>query len=326
MQTLLVHNPTAGVGDHEKEELLAILRLAGHEVTYSSTKSEEFPAILDGGFDLIVVAGGDGTVRKVTTKLKLRHAAIAIMPLGTANNIANSLGMLGDRQEMANAWSKGKRAPLDIGMASGPWGEKPFIEGVGIGALASITNDEVGADFEGDKRILIGRDSFREALKKAEPLHIKITIDGKPFEGEWLMVEAMNNKYTGPALPLAPKSDSGDGLLEVIGVSVERREEMLKWLGAPEESKPPVEMKRGKVVDMVWTGKPVLRVDDSPLKIPAGKQRAIIRFQDEPLEVMLPKLPGAKKQAASKPAAKAAKKASPKKAGKKGESRSVVAA
>lgn len=323
MQTLLVHNPTAGVGDHEKEELLAILRLAGHEVTYSSTKSDKFPAVLDGEFDLIVIAGGDGTVRKVTTKLKRREAAIAILPLGTANNIANSLGMMGDRQEMANAWSQGKRAPLDIGIASGPWGEKSFIEGVGIGALAAITNDEVGADFEGDKRILIGRDSFREALEKAEPLHIKITVDGKPFEGEWLMVEAMNNKYTGPALPLAPKSDSGDGLLEVIGVSAQRRDEMLAWLGAPEDAKPPVEMKRGKVVDMVWTGKPVLRVDDSPVKIPAGKQRAIIRFQEEPLAVMLPKLPGAKKSPAKKPSAK---KTEPKKPRKKGQARPMVAA
>lgn len=108
MQTLLVHNPTAGKGDHEKEELLAILRLAGHEVTYASSKSDEFPKILDGEFDLIVIAGGDGTVRKVASRLRHRKAAIAIFPHGTANNIARSLGMTGDRQEMANAWRKGR--------------------------------------------------------------------------------------------------------------------------------------------------------------------------------------------------------------------------
>lgn len=324
MRTLLVHNPTAGTGDHEKEELLAILRLAGHDVTYASSKDDRLPAVLKGDFDLIVIAGGDGTVRKVTTKLKKRKAAIAIFPHGTANNIANSLGMIHGRQEMAVAWHEGKHAPLDIGIASGPWGKKPFIEGVGIGALAAITNDEVGADFEGEKRILIGRAHFHEALEKQEPLHIKITIDGKPLDGEWLMVEVMNNKYTGPALPLAPKADSGDGLLEVVVLAADRRQEMLDWLGSPDDARPPVETRRGKVVDMVWTGKPVLRVDDSPVRIPKGKQRVEVKFQEEPLQVMLPELKGSRKSTRKASPRKASTKD---KADKKGdERRSAVAA
>jgi diacylglycerol kinase family enzyme len=323
MQTLLVHNPTAGKGDHEKEELLAILRLAGHEVTYASSKSDEFPKILDGEFDLIVIAGGDGTVRKVATRLRHRKAAIAIFPHGTANNIARSLGMTGDRQEMANAWRKGEQARLDIGLASGPWGRQPFIEGVGIGALASTTNDEVGADFEGDKRILIGRASFREALEKAEPLDIKITVDGKPFEGRWLMVEVMNNRYTGPALQLAPKAESGDGLLEIVGLAADRREEMLEWLGAPDDSQPPLETKRGKLVDMIWTGKPVLRIDDSPVDIPRSKQRVEIAFQEDPLKVMSMTSAGAKKPAAKK---RTAGKSVARKADGKGGRRSLEAA
>jgi len=321
MQTLLVHNPTAGKGDHEREELLAILSLAGHKVTYTSAQSGAFARILDGEFDLIVVAGGDGTVRKVATRLVHRRAALAIFPLGTANNIARSLGMIGDRQEMAIAWHEGRHAPLDLGIASGAWGEQAFVEGVGLGALASITNDKVGADFDGEKRILIGRASFREALEKAEPLDLEMTIDGKPFEGEWLMVEAMINKYTGPALLLAPKADPGDGQLDVIGLAADRREEMLKWLGAPDKSPPPVEMKRGRMIDMTWTGKPVLRIDDSPTKVPSNQRRVQIRCQGEPLKVMLPK-----REAGRKPARKAPAKGSQKKARRSGARQSLVVA
>ena len=324
MLTLLVHNPTAGSGDHEKEELLAILRLAGHDVDYMSTKSARFPAALDGGYGLIVIAGGDGTVRKVVTRMQRRDAAVAIFPHGTANNIARSLGMTRDRQAMAIAWREARRSPLDIGIVSGPWGEMPFIEGVGLGALASITNDEVGADFEGDKRILIGRDKFREALAGAEPLQVEIAVDGKPFEGEWLMVEVLNNLYTGPALPLAPRADSGDGLLDVIAVPADRRERMLAWLGAPEDSRPPVVMRRGAIVSLAWSGRPVLRVDDSPVKIPARKQQAIIQFQPIPLSALSSDLPAAKRPAP----AKAPRKAPPRKPRKKGrrEARPLVAA
>lgn len=304
MLTLLVHNPTAGSGDHEKEELLAILRLAGHDVTYVSSKSKGLPDALEGVFDLVVIAGGDGTVRKVVTRMKRRDAAVAIFPHGTANNIARSLGMTQDRQAMAIAWRAGRRTPLDIGVASGPWGEKPFIEGVGIGALAEIINDEVGADFEGDKRILIGRDRFREALAAAQPLDISVTVDGKPFEGEWLMVEVQNNRYTGPALPLAPQAHSGDGLLDVVGVAAGDRDKMLAWLGAPDETRPPVAVRRGAVVGLEWAGKPVLRVDDKPVKIGSGQNSAIIRFQPQPLSTLVPDASGPKRPASGRAGAR----------------------
>jgi hypothetical protein len=247
-------------------------------------------------------------VRKVVTRMKRRDAAVAIFPHGTANNIARSLGMTRDRQAMAIAWRNARRGPLDIGVVSGPWGEMPFIEGVGLGALAEITNDEVGADFEGEKRILIGRDKFREALAAASPLDVAITIDGKPFEGDWLMVEVLNNRYTGPALPLAPRADSGDGLLDIVAVPARRRDEMLAWLGAPEDTRPPALMRRGAVVSLEWSGNPVLRVDDSPVKIPARRQSAVVRFQPVPLNALLSDDPPPRKRtpAKARPAARKA--------------------
>jgi len=286
MRTLLVHNPTAGTGDHEKEELLAVLRLAGHEVTYTSTKSDEFPKMLEAPFELVVVAGGDGTVRKVVTNLKHRDSALAILPLGTANNIARSLGMTGDRQEMANGWNEGLRERLDVGIAVGPWGEKSFIEGVGIGALAATVSEEVGSDFEGDKRILIGRDAFRKELKEAKPLDLQLTIDGKPLKGDFLMIEILNNRYTGPALPLVPNASPGDGTFDIVVVPEKKRDDMLAWLGKPENSKPPVEIKRGKVITLEWSGKPLLRVDDALVKSGKGDQKAEIRLHEEPLIIM----------------------------------------
>jgi hypothetical protein len=92
MDALLFHNPHVGSGDHSKKDMLEIL--SGFRVTYCSTKGPDFKAMLKETADMVVVAGGDGTVRKVITGIVDRAIPIAILPLGTANNLATSLGIV----------------------------------------------------------------------------------------------------------------------------------------------------------------------------------------------------------------------------------------
>src|SRR5262245_14369677 len=104
MQVTLIHNPDAGQG-HDAltaDQLDRLVREAGHEPVYQSTKDNDFPSVVDG---LVVAAGGDGTVTKVAHRLNARQS-MAILPLGTANNIANSLGVNGSLNDMISQWSK----------------------------------------------------------------------------------------------------------------------------------------------------------------------------------------------------------------------------
>src|SRR5262249_39763741 len=100
----LFHNPGAGHGEHPKEELISLVEAAGFECEYSSTKTEGWEKIEALKADLIVLAGGDGTVRKVAPHILGKEIPIGLFPLGTANNIAKTLGISGDTETVAATW------------------------------------------------------------------------------------------------------------------------------------------------------------------------------------------------------------------------------
>jgi diacylglycerol kinase (ATP) len=127
MRAILLHNPAAGFGDHSRDTILSALRLAGLSTFYCSVKNDDFAAALHRTVELVVVAGGDGTVAKVIAQLPDRAIPVVILPLGTANNIARSLGIAGVRIEMVEGLlERGNIRSLNIGSAQGPLGTSPF--------------------------------------------------------------------------------------------------------------------------------------------------------------------------------------------------------
>src|SRR5205085_9506431 len=136
----LIHNPRAGKQDDEEaEDLRKLLKKAGHKVRYHSSKDGEWKRSLKKPADLVVVAGGDGTVGKVARRMVGRGVPMAVLPSGTANNIARSLGLL-ERplEELIRGWENARRVKLDAGVAVGPWGERNFVEGLGAGIFAEL--------------------------------------------------------------------------------------------------------------------------------------------------------------------------------------------
>src|SRR5687768_11598020 len=103
MKISLVHNPTAG-GGQDADEAVALLTAAGHKVRHRSTKGRWKVLLQDPG-DLLVAAGGDGTVRKVALAAAEVEVPFAILPIGTANNIAKTLGLMGDARTLVDSWS-----------------------------------------------------------------------------------------------------------------------------------------------------------------------------------------------------------------------------
>jgi diacylglycerol kinase (ATP) len=287
MRALLLHNPTAGDGHVSAEDLYRWLRKAGLAPEYCSSKEDAYRDALGEGLDLLIVAGGDGTVGKVVRNLADRAIQVAVLPTGTANNIARSLGLDGNLEGIAAAICDGHSRRLDIGRASGPWGDRRFVEGVGLGAVAK-TILRGGPERPKAEKVKAGRETFRRVLADTKPVQVELDIDGERIEGAFPLVEVLNLPFSGPALPIALDAAPDDRLLDIVFLPEEKREEMIDWLqGEPEGSPPPVTTRKGRDIGLHWSGSP-LRIDDKIFCEDEKSGEAKIEIEAEALSVCVP--------------------------------------
>jgi diacylglycerol kinase family enzyme len=234
---------------------------------------------------MVVAAGGDGTIAKVVTQLKDRETRVAILPLGTANNIARSFGITGPLEEIVEGWQSGNERRLDIGAAEGPFERRRFLESVGVGALADVTTRKVSEEGTLAKQIERGRDAFRKVLRKAKPIKVKLTVDDRSLKEDVLLLEIMNIGFVGPNLRLAVQADAGDGKFDVVYVPADSKEEMLEWLEEPERRTPPVVVDSGRRITLDKNGSR-LRVGDKPISEADGE--ILIEIEHPSVALLVP--------------------------------------
>jgi diacylglycerol kinase family enzyme len=238
--------------------------------------------------DLAVVAGGDGTVRKVITKLAGSGTPIAILPLGTANNIATSLGISAPAEKQAAAWRTGRRQRFDIGLATGPWGKRLFVEAVGCGVFAEVIGTETDEDAPRQERIRLGRQSLRKIMEKAVPLDVDVEIDGESVGGDLLAVEVLNIGYTGSRLPFFPNADPGDRGFDVVCIRKDERSDMLDWLAAPDDGPSPATAVFGRRLRIGYDRHTPLRIDDKLPDPPDKRSKVDLEMQDDCVDIIVP--------------------------------------
>ena len=261
MQATLIYNSHArGTADLSSEALLKALRNAGYSADYRTTNDKgDLDEALDGAEGLIVVAGGDGTFRSVVTRLVGKHASVLPLPLGTANNICNALGIRGSALELIGSLGDNPPTrPLDLGRVKGPWSENYFVEAFGFGFFAqTLATYDPGAG----KSVLRGVSAVFKTLAEHRARRYQFTLDGRDLSGEYLLVEVLNTPATGPRLKFAPDADPSDGLLDIVCIRESDRDSLLtyaKGLLTEELAElSSVAVHRGKHLTLGWDGFPV---------------------------------------------------------------------
>lgn len=303
MRITLIHNPGAGSqGKGDAGKLVKLLRGAGHKVRYRSSKEDDWKDALKKPADLVVIAGGDGTVGRVTRRMVGRGIPLALLPSGTANNVARTLGLL-ERpvEELVRGWESARRVKLDMGIARGPWGERYFLEGVGAGLFAHMLArpDKKAKQANKDKSpegVVDGAlRRLQDMTVHCEALEIAAALDGKDISGRYLLFEAINLRYVGPNMFLAPDGKPGDGQLDVVLVTEEERVRLLEYLNKWQENRERLAVlptRRGRRLQMEWTGFE-LHIDDKlhPRKKAESHEMCGIveaRIQTEAVEFLVP--------------------------------------
>jgi diacylglycerol kinase (ATP) len=265
-----MHNPTAGDERHSRASLVTILADAGHEVIYQSIKQDRWEETLGVDTDLVVVAGGDGTVRKVFKALSGATTPVTLFPVGSANNIARTLGFEhDDAGRLVGGWAEGTTRPYDLGRVELSGGVTAFVESTGGGIFAHVLARAERVDKQGRDKVEHGLRLLRETVEDEPARPWKLELDGHDNSGDLLAVEAMNVRETGPNVLLAPDADPGDGLLDLVLVRAEDRPALLAYLdGRIEErpvSTPRLPTQRGRELVMHPPEGGALRVDDELL-------------------------------------------------------------
>lgn len=161
-----------------------------------------------------------------------RGIPIAILPTGTANNIARFLGLTETSlEDLIAGWNDGHGMPFDLGVVKGPWGSFEFLESVGVGLLADLMS-EIDSGSSGYVNELTGRvarveaalDVLQSVLSRSRPAECQIQLDDEVIRGRYVLVEILNFGSAGPNLRLAPHADGADGLLDVVLVTADERQ------------------------------------------------------------------------------------------------------
>jgi diacylglycerol kinase family enzyme len=228
VRVALFHNEDAGDGS-SVEKITALLERHGHHLVNVVDKELSVERILESHADLVVAAGGDGTVATAARVLAGRKVPLAILPLGTANNIAKSLCGDGPLDALVEGWTHAAPQSLDVGIARGEWGERIFFESVGAGlipsGIASAKAQESEKTQEGSptSKPEDAVRTFRDVLARLEPQRWTLSIDGREHTGEFLLVEVLNIPSIGPNLVLSDEANPSDGLFSVVIATEQHR-------------------------------------------------------------------------------------------------------
>ena len=242
MRVTLIHNPGAGDDDQpDAEALQALVRAAGHEVRYQCCTDDAWASVLDEPADLIAVAGGDGTVGRIAKKLIGRHIPVAPLPLGTANNISKTLGLMElSLAEIVASWKHTRSVTFDVGIAKGPWGSRYFMEAFGVGLFACTIpvadeSRKLKSLKDADAKLAHAIGMLRDRLGRCPPQTLDLRLDGIDASGDYVLLETMNMAFVGPNLYLAPNVDPNDGMLDVVLVTSAERDKLRDSLASWQE-------------------------------------------------------------------------------------------
>lgn len=219
MRALLVINPNAGrrktspvpliksVFDAQQEYTLDIHETTGPgDATVAARK-----ASVD-GYDLVIAAGGDGSIFEVSNGLVGTGTTLGVVPVGTENVLAREMGVPLEPRLATEFMLKTTPRVIDTGKV----GDQHFVCFAGIGFDAHVAHRLCAIR----KRRFGALAYFYTSAEKlrpyfAVPRHLKLTLDDQVVEMDFLILVISNIRTYGGRLIPAPQALVDDGLLDV---------------------------------------------------------------------------------------------------------------
>lgn len=219
MQTaLMIINPISGTRHKGELQALVADRMKAIGVTlevvhtqHKGHGAELAAEAAERGVDLVIAAGGDGTVNEIASVLMHTDTALGLVPCGSGNGLARTLGIPMDFDRAVDLIARRNAVAIDCGIADG----KPFFCTFGVGFDAVVTHKFSQTKRRGKMEYV--RSALLEYLNFT-PDHYALEIDGEIITEEALLISVCNTSQYGNNAYIAPQASITDGLLDITVV------------------------------------------------------------------------------------------------------------
>lgn len=221
MSLLLVSNPASGSADGEVLEAVEVALQRSSTVTpFRASSAEAFAEelrVAAAQFELIVVAGGDGTLSHAVNALadRLDRVTFALIPLGTGNDLARTLGLSRDPTSVANGFETGEVATLDLGRVSARDLDRLFVNAC-VGGFSAEVNEAIDED---EKRRLGPVAFWVGGARAARGItRYRVQLAGEVLD-DAVVVGIGNGRSAGGGFELWRDARPDDGVLNACAIS-----------------------------------------------------------------------------------------------------------
>jgi YegS/Rv2252/BmrU family lipid kinase len=240
----LIYNPKSGTNvkdAHPLEKIVRTLRSHGIRAEVGiKTSGKAARKIAKKAADqkqaLVIVAGGDGTIEDVASELVSTQTALGILPIGTMNNVARSLGIPLDLDDACALLGAGSTRQIDVGCVitdeKSP-GEY-FLETAGLGLTALAF--PAGQSVKKGRLGTLPRALVRLFEYKPGPVEIELD-DGETIHANSELVTVSNAPLTGLNFLIAPEAKMDDGLLDIAVYDGMGKTDLLDYFRAMSDGK-----------------------------------------------------------------------------------------
>lgn len=216
----IIYNPTSGREGFKKElpDVLKRFEESGYETSVHSTigvgdATKAARIAVERGYDVIVAAGGDGTINEVINGMaeQPNRPKLGIIPVGTTNDFCRALSIPRNTHKAVDVILENHSIALDIGRVN----DQYFMNIAGGGKLT-----ELSYDVPSKLKTMLGQLAYYlkgiEMLPSLRPIKVQIEYDGKLFEDEIMLFLVANTNSVGGFEKLAPSAEMNDGLFDLL--------------------------------------------------------------------------------------------------------------
>lgn len=216
----IIYNPTSGRELFKKElpDVLQRFEQAGYETSVHATigagdATEAAKTAVERRFDVVVAAGGDGTINEVINGIAEQEfrPKLGIIPVGTTNDFARAISVPRNIQKAVSIILEDQTQHLDIGRVN----DQYFMNIAGGGKLT-----ELSYEVPSKLKTVLGQLAYYlkgiEMLPSLRPTKVQIEYDGKWFEDEIMLFLVSNTNSVGGFEKLAPTASMDDGYFDLL--------------------------------------------------------------------------------------------------------------